>query len=144
MKYRHAEFWLILCVTVYIAIVVLAKEGEICEDDCCHCLYDDRAAQCVADIMTTLNFKSVHFASLEVESLLSTTDARCWFECYSEYDRSTIGQTTIHSACTILNRTRIRTDRIIMLRASHGSSLETISELYTANSRDCKHGMCNL
>ena len=53
----------------------LTEKSQVCEGDGGHCLYDYRAAESEADIVATLDLKSVHFAGFEIEGLLSTTDA---------------------------------------------------------------------
>ena len=94
--------------------------------------------------MTARNFQSIHITGLEIECLLSLSDARCRFECHSERYGCTIGYTSVHATGAILDRPRIWSDWVIMLRTFHRSSLESVTEFDATYSRDCKHGMRDL
>ena len=52
----------------------LTEKSQVSEGDGGHCLYDYRAAESEADIVTPLDLKSVHLAGFEIEGLLSMAD----------------------------------------------------------------------
>lgn len=108
-----------------------------------HCLHNNRCTQGKARIMTARHRKPSHNPSLDISSQLCLADARSRLESHTEHNRSTAGQASVNSACTIFQRNAVTSQRVIMLRTFHAGSGKTISELHATHSRDREYGMRN-
>ena len=84
--------------------------------------------------MAARYFKGVHLSCLEIECLLGLADARCRLERHTETDRSAVGNASVCSAGSVLQRSSVLSDRVIMLGTFHAGRFKSVTEFQSAHS----------
>ena len=119
---------------------------KVGEDDGGDGLDDDGGAEGEADIVAAGDVEGGLLSGLDVEGGLGSGDAGGRLEGDAEDYRGTVRDATVDSTGAVLGRghgTAIKLKRIIMFRASHPGSGETVTELYSTDTGNGEHSVGN-